>query len=242
MYILTIKRTTILLSAAFLLIGCSSQPPIFNAHKLEEPKGYFTEEETIKCVESEIEFIEQEGDLFLFYVEVESNAEDTLVIYPTEIYLEVVEDMDNQKNQYAERYFALDPEIEIMAINRMMKEEDGRHDAATAENVIFGVISVFADLSSEREDKGAAVITYVIETGVNQVNEEVYHSNAEEDLEASKDFWKNEIMNESVLNPGDTIGGLVYLPFSNSAELFKVIIPVCDLPGSHLFKQVQINN
>jgi len=231
----------LLLASVLLLAGCASQPPIFKAQKLEEPQGYFTEEETIQCAKSKIEFIIQDGDLFLFYVEVESNSDDVLAIYPTEIYLEVVEDIDNQGKLYTERYFALDPEREIMAINQMIKEEDGRHDVATAENVIFGVVSIIADLSSEREDKGAAVITDVFETGINQVSEETYHSNAEEDLEASKDFWKNEVLNESVLNPGDTIGGLVYLPFSNNAEIFKVIFPVCDLPESHLFRQVQIN-
>jgi hypothetical protein len=105
----------------------------------------------------------------------------------------------------------------------------------------LGVISVIADLSSEREDKGTAVFTDVFGTGINQVNEEAFYSNVEDDLEASKDFWKNEILNESVLNPGDTIGGLVYLPFSDTAELFKVIIPVCAIPESHLFRQVRLN-
>jgi hypothetical protein len=241
MFRLKITGMIFLLVAAFLLAGCASQPPIFNAQKLEEPQGYFTEEETIQCAKSKIEFIRQEGDLFLFYVEVESNAEDVLIIDPTEIYLEVVEDIDNQDKIYSERYFALDPEIEIMAINRMMREEEGRHDGATAGNIIFGVLNVVTDLASEREDKGEAVIGDVVEAGMSQVNEETYHSNTKEDLEASKDFWKNEVLNESVLNPGDTIGGLVYLPFSNTAKLFKVIIPVCNPPESHLYRQVQIN-
>jgi hypothetical protein len=212
MFRLKFTMMIFLLAATLLLAGCSSQPPIFKAQKLEEPEGYFTEEETIQCAQSKIEFTSQDGDLFLFYVEVESKSEDITVIHPTEIYLEVVEDIDNEEMLYTERYFALDPKREVIAINQMIKEEDGRHDVATAENVIFGVVSIFADISSEREDKGAAIIIDVFETGINQVNEEIYHSNAEEDLEASKDFWKNEVLNESILNPGETIGGLVYLP------------------------------
>jgi len=241
MFRLKITRMIFLLTAVFLLAACASQPPIFNAQKLEEPEGYFTEEETDPCANSKIEFISQDGDLFLFYVEVESNSEDVLAIYPTEIYLEVVENIDKQEKLYTERYFALDPKREVMAINQMMKEEDDRHDVATAENVIFGVVSVIADLSSNRDDKESAVVMDVFNTGINQVNNEIYHSSAEKDMEEMKNFWKNEVLNESVLNPGDTIGGLVYLPFSNTAELFKVIIPVCDLPELHLFRQVQIN-
>ena len=240
-----IIKTAFSLTAVAFLVGCSAHqtiaPPIFTAQPLEEPIGYYSEEETIECAESQIEFIRQEGDLFLFYVEIESTVENAIVIYPAEIFLEVVEDINNQDKLYTERYFAVDPEMEIAAINRMMKEEDDRHDGATVENVIIGVISVIADLSSEREDKGAAVFTDVFGTGINQVNEEEYHSNEEEDLEANIDFWKNEVLNESVLNPGDIIGGLVYLPFSSTAELFKVIIPVCAIPESHLFRQVQIN-
>ena len=128
-----------------------------------------------------------------------------------------------------------------MAINQMQKEEENRHDVATAENVLFGVISVIADISSDREDKEAAVFMDIFNTGANQVNNEIYHTNAEKDLEEMKNFWKNEVLNESVLNFGDTTGGLVYLPFSNTAEIFKVIIPVCNIPDSHLFRQVQIN-
>ena len=241
MFRFKITQTIFLLAAVLILAGCASQPPIFNARKLEEPEGYFTEDEAIQCAISRIEFISQDGDLFLFYVEVESNSEDVLAIYPTEIYLEVVEDIDNKENLYTERYFTLDPKREIMAINKMIREEDNRHDVATAENVLFGVVSVIADLSSDRHDKEAAVVTDIFNTGANQVSNEMYHTNAEKDLEEMKNFWKNEVLNESVLNTGDTIGGLVYLPFSNTAQLFKVIIPVCDQPDSHLFRQVQIN-
>ena len=241
MFRLKITRMIFLLTAALLLAGCASQPPIFKAQQLEKPEGYFTEEETIQCANSRVEFISQDGDLFLFYVEVESNSEDVLTIYPTEIFLEVVEDIDQQEKLYTERYFALDPKREVMEINQMQKEEEDRHDLATAENVIFGVVSVIADLSSNRDDKETAVVMDIFNTGANQVNNEIYHSNAEKDLEEMKNFWINEVLNESLLNPGDTIGGLVYLPFSNTAEIFKVIIPVCDLPELHLFRQVQIN-
>jgi hypothetical protein len=240
-----IIKIAVSLAAVVLLLGCSTHqtiaPPIFTVQPLEEPTGYYSEEEAIECAKSRIEFIRQEGDLFLFYVEVESTVEDVLAIYPTEIYLWVVENIDDQDKLYTERYFAVNPEMEIEAVNRMMRVEDGRHTAATVENIFLGVISVIADLSSEREDKGTAVFTDVFGTGINQVNEEAFYSNVEDDLEASKDFWKNEILNESVLNPGDTIGGLVYLPFSDTAELFKVIIPVCAIPESHLFRQVRLN-
>ncbi len=123
----------------------------------------------------------------------------------------------------------------------MMKEEDDRHDLATAGNIFFGILSVVVDLTSDNEYKEENVAVDVISTGVNQVGEEVFHSDIEKDLEEVKEFWKHEVLNESVLNPGDTIGGLVYLPFSNSAEFFKVIVPVCELPESHLFTQMQIN-
>ena len=128
-----------------------------------------------------------------------------------------------------------------MAIDQMVIEEEQRHDVATTENIVFGVLNVFTDIASDRENKGVAVIEDVVETGINQVNEESYHSDTEEDLKASKEFWKNDVLNESVLYPGDIIGGLVYLPFSKTAKLFKVIAPVCDSPESNLFKQVQIN-
>ncbi|NNG27683.1 MAG: hypothetical protein HKM87_09165 [Ignavibacteriaceae bacterium] len=240
MFRFAITRVIFLLAATALLVGCASHPPIFKAEKLEEPEGYFTEEETIECANSRIEFISQDGALFLFYVEIESNSENAIVIYPAEIYLEVLEEIDGFNKPYADRYFALDPDREIMAINQMMKEEEVRHDVATAENIIFGVVSVIADLSSDREDKEAAVFMNIFNTGANQINNEIYHSNSEQDLEEMKNYWKNEVLNESILNPGNTIGGLVYLPFSNTADLFKVIIPACNLPESHLFRQIQI--
>jgi len=238
-------KLAISLTTVMFLFGCSAyqtiDPPIFNVQQLEEPIGYYSEEEMIECIKSQIEFIGQEGDLFLFYFEIENTAEDVLTIYPTEIYLEVIEDIDNKEKLYTQRYFALDPKMEIAELNRMMREEDGRHTAATVENVFIGVLNVFASLSIEREDKGVAVLTDVFGTGINQVNEETFHSNTKDYLEANKDYWENEVLNESVLNPGDTIGGFVYLPFSKSAELFDIVIPVCELPESHVFRQVQVN-
>lgn len=240
MFRLILTRMIFFFVAGFLIVGCASHPPIFNAQKMEEPEGYFTEDEAIQCAIGKIEFISQDGDLFLFYVEVESNSEIDLIIDPTEIYMEVIEDKNIQNELYTERYYALDPEREIMTINQMHREEETRHDLTTAENVLFGVVSVIADISSDREDKGAAVFMDIFNTGANQVNNEIYHENTKQDLEEMKNFWKNEVLNQSILNPGDTIGGLVYLPFSITAELFKVIIPVCEQPYSHLFRQVQI--
>jgi hypothetical protein len=224
-----------------LLAGCASQPPLFNAHKLEKAQEILTEEESTQCTNTYVEFIRQEGDLFLFYVEIENNSEDVLDVYPTDIHLEVVEDTQDPEMKYIERHYALDPVEEIMTIDEMMNDEEKRHENATTENVVFGALNVFVDLASDREDKGSAVIEDIVGTVGNQVNEEAYHEEVGDDLKESKEFWKNEVLNQSDLYPDEVIGGLVYLPFSKTAKLFKVVIPVCDSPESSLFKQVQIN-
>lgn len=239
MFRINIIRVILLLAAASLLAGCASQQPLFKANRIEE-RGEDIPEETINCVNTYAEFIRQEGDLFLFYVEIESNSKGILEIYPTDIHMEIVEDIEDPEMKYIERHYALDPVAEVMAIDQMMHEEEKRHEGATTENVVFGVMNVFVDLASEREDKGAAVIGDIFETGINQANEESYHNDVKEDMKASKEFWKNDVLNETDLYPDEIIGGLVYIPFSRTARLFKVVIPVCESPESHLFKQVKI--
>ena len=239
-------KITILVTAALILIGCSSQytiapPPIFTAQPVEEETGYFSEDVAERCVPTYVEFIGQEEDLFLFYVEVENILEDKIVVHPAEIYLEVVEERGNPNSDIAQRFFAVDPQREIAEINRMIKEEESRHGGATAENIILGVFSVIADFASDIENKEVAVISDVFNTGVNQVNEDTFHSDVEKELAEVKAFWENEVLNKSVVEPGETVGGLVYLPFSRRAEVFKVVIPVCEQPQSYLFRQVQIN-
>lgn len=242
MFKVRIEQIILFFAAAILLVGCGSAPPIFKANKLEEIQTENNEIDTMQCVSTYIEFIQQEGDLFLFYVEIESNSEEILEIYPTDIHMEIVKDLEDPEMKYIERHYAMDPVAQVMEIDRMMHEEEKRHEGATTENVVFGVMNVFVDLASEREDKGPAVIGDIFETGINQANEETYHSDVKEDLKASKEFWKNEVLNETDLYPDEVIGGLVYLPFSKTARLFKVVIPVCESPESHLFKQVQIND
>ena len=236
----------VLVIAALLLVSCSSQytiapPPIFTAQPLEEQTGYFSEETAEQCVPTYVEFIEQEEDLFLFYVEIENTLKDTIAIHPAEIFLEVVEERGNLNSELTMRYFAIDPEREIAEINRLIEEEESRHDGATAGNIIFGVFNVIADLASNIEHKEEAVVVDVFNTGMNQVDEEVYHSDVEKELAGIKAFCENEVLNKSVVEPGKTVGGLVYLPFSKRADVFQVVIPVCELPHSSLFRQFQIN-
>jgi hypothetical protein len=163
------------------------------------------------------------------------------IYFPAEIFLEVVEARYIPKNDVTERYFAIDPEREIAKLNKMIKEEESRHSSATAENIIWGVFSVIADVASDIDNKEAAVISDIFNTGVNQANEEAFHSDVEKELTEVKAFWENEVLNKSVVKPGKTVGGLVYLPFSKRAEVFKVVIPICELHHSSLFRQVQIN-
>jgi hypothetical protein len=239
-------KFTILVTAALILIGCSSQhtiapPPIFTVQPLENETGYYSEDEAEQYISTYVEFIGQEEDHFLFYVEIENILEDGIVVYPAKIFLEAVEEKGATNSNSTMRYFAIDPEREIAEINRMIEEEESRHDGATAGNIIFGMFNVIADLASNIEHKEEAVVVDVFNTGMNQVDEEVYHSDVEKELKEIKDFWKNEVLNESIIKPGETVSGLVYLTFSKRAEIFKVVIPVCEQPYSSLFRQVQIN-
>jgi hypothetical protein len=241
-----IKKLAALVSAALILFGCSAHhtiapPPIFTAQPLEEETGYYSKELKEQCVYTYMEFIGQEEDLFLFYVEIENILEDGIVVHPAEIYLEVIEEKGNPIGNNTMRYFAIDPEREIAEINRMIKEEESRHSGATAENIIWGVFNVIAAFASDIENKEEAVIVDVFNTGMNQVDEEVFHSDVEKELAEIKDFWENEVLNHSIVEPGETVGGFVYLPFSKRAEVFKVLIPVGENPHSYLFRQVQIN-
>lgn len=240
-----LNKLAILLTATVLLFGCSAHhkitPPIFTAQLLKTQTDYYSEGDAEQYAATYIEFVGQEEDLFLFYVEVESISEDPITVYPAEIYLEVVEGIGNPNRIYKKRYFALDPEREIAAINRMMEEEDARYNGLVAMNLILAVFSFAADLTSETENTEETATTDVANTAMNQVNEEIIHTDLVNDLEEKKDFWKNEVLNESILNPGDTVGGLVCLPFSDNAVIFQVIIPVFALRESNLFRQVQIN-
>jgi len=217
------------------------QQPIFDIQKIEEQTGYFSEDISAGCSSTYLEFVRQEGDLFLFYTEIKNNSQDTLVVYPQEIYLEVVKDYDEQDDQMTNRYFAIDPAHEIDLIDHQMKEEKDRHTEATVLNVVFGVFNTVANLVGDSDYKEESVATTVFNTGVSQVDEEIYHADTEKDLNEIKDFWMNSILNEPVVCPDDTVSGLVYLPYSPTAEIFKVVIPVCGFPDSFLFKQVQRN-
>ena len=234
-----------LLIIAVLLAGCSAreiiQQPLFDVQPIEEQNGYFSEDELIECSNTYLKFVRQEGDLFLFYTEIKNNSEDTLAVYPQEIYLEVVKNYNEQNDQNADRYFAIDPAHEIELTDKQLEEESNRHEGATALNVFFGVFSTVVDLASDIGNKAEVVANDILNTGANQVNEEIYHSDSKKNLEEIKTFWMNDMLNESFICPGDTARGLLYLPYSNTAETFKVVIPVCGFPDSFMFRQYQTN-
>lgn len=245
MFKIKLTKVIYLLSVSILLLGCSAHevmhPPLFDVHQIENETGYFSEDESVGCSSAYVEFVQQEGSLFLFYTEISNNSEDTLIVYPQEIYLEVIKDFNDQNDQTSNRYFAIDPSHEIEVIDKQLKEESNRHDNSTAMNIFFGLFTTVVDLASDVENKGEAVVNDIFNTGANQVGEEIYHSDSKKSLNEIKNFWMNDILNEKYICPGDTARGLLYLPYSNTAETFKVVIPVCGFPDSFMFRQFQTN-
>ncbi len=81
MFGLKTARKVFLLTSACLLAGCAP-PPLFNVQLLRTQTDYNSEGEAEQCAATYIEFVGQEEDLFLFYVEVEGISEDPITVIP----------------------------------------------------------------------------------------------------------------------------------------------------------------
>lgn len=218
------KFCSVFLMAVSIFSGCSSQS-VFDVSVLEEGKEYYMGKEVVSCSDesgkSILNFEEQSGDFFVFFLHLENTSNDSYEIHPEQIFMEVNDLVREEEGKKKVVYnYAVDPERELEWIEEDIEERETEQVVATTTNCLFGLFSVVHDISNDEDEDDIG-----FEWAGNLVADRVDYEMDMDELMASKEFWQNEVLRITTLHPGDKIGGLVFLPIVQSANNFSLIIP-----------------
>ena len=228
----------ILIVSVLFVFGCSSQP-MFDVLIDENDVDYYQGRQVISRddghVKTMVNFERQDGNCFVYYLYVHNISEETFIVQPEQVYMEVTDfkTSDTAKDVVIYSY-AVDPEQEIDAIENDMKDRKTEHTVGTATNCLFGLFSVVHDVSNDDED---ADIGY--DWAGNLAEEQADYEYDMDEMNASKEFWANNVLRTTTLHPDEKIGGLIYIPFTPQAQEFNLVIPAMENEHVYSFKQIK---
>ncbi len=230
----------ITIAIALSLMGCAERP-IFKLDSMEKEVEYYNGNEVITLEDdfgiSSLEFVEQNGAEFVFFVYVVNKDHEKILFKPDGILVEVIKG-DHSDKDYPQIVNAIDPERRIKSIEKSMQDRESEHDTETGINAIFGLFSVTAELIEDdpEEAVGEAVIW-----ADNQAAENYDYEHDMNNMQMQKSFWKNEVLRKTTLGKDEEIGGLVQIPVIENAQKIKVVIPFGNTNHEYFYLQKKIN-
>lgn len=243
------KTTTMLnaiwiLLVSILLMSCGSAP-VYKITSMEDMVDYSDGTEFVTKEDdytaTSLEFDDMNSEHIVFYVQAYNKVEEPLTFRPEDISIEYL-DANMTPFYGGKKSFAVNPEKRIDQLNEELSNRETWHEAATGLNIVFGLFSVIADVADDDDEDDAFEIArdVAVFTG-NQINENADYEMDKGELNAQKQFWKNEVLRTTDLGKEELIGGLVFIPFNPSANYVKLEVPIGNSIHSYLFKQMRIN-
>ncbi|MFC2135364.1 hypothetical protein ACFLTH_12190 [Bacteroidota bacterium] len=240
----TILNLIGLILLTIFLMSCAPSP-VYRVTSLEDLTEYidgeeFTTKEDDQAASS-IEFEDYTNDNLVFYIQMANKSDSLLTIHPEYI---TIETLNSEMLSYFNPRiaYAIDPNEQIDMLNSEIKNRDNWHDAATGLNILFGLVSIIADVADDDDRNDAyEVAEDIAVVAGNQINEEIDYDIDMNDLNSEKEFWKNGVLRITTLDKEEQIGGLVFLPFNPNARFIKIEIPIGNSKHSYLYKQFRIN-
>ena len=225
--------------------GCAEMP-VYKIVSEDEQKDYYQGREIVArnddIAKTTLEIDGQSENNYVFYLTVTNNSSESLSVHPEDIYLEL---LDEEKQPVfingQNTVYALDPETRINEINSDIKSRDTWHGFATGINIITAFVDVASALSDDYDHKGERVGNSIANGVDAQLNENSNYEYDIDNMKSDKNFWQNEALRITDLQPGETIGGLVFVPEHNEIKYMRLCIPLDSVEHVYLLKTIRVN-
>ncbi len=228
------------IALALSLMGCAERP-VFKLDSMENEVDYYNGNQVVSWEDdyavTSLEFIEQNGVEFVFYVYALNKDDEKILFKPDDIIVEVLE-KNSIEGDYPSIVNVKDPERQIKSIEKSMQDRESDHDVETGLNAIFGLFSVTAEIIENDPDEA------VFEAAVwadNQVRDNYEYEYDMDNMRMAKSFWKNEALRKTTLGKDEEIGGIIHVSVIENARKIKVTVPVGNTFHEYYYLQKQIN-
>lgn len=238
------KRYLLFVLILVITAGCSSGQ-LYKVDPLDEKELYNGREIVTKESENSIVSVEFDGlseGQFIFYVDVQNLKNQPAIIDPAEIFAEALQSDLLSIDRRFPIFHAINPENEIDAINKGIKSRKTFHEIATGANAAFTLLSIIGTLADNNSRNDAHKIIHKVGRWADvQIREEIDYDASMKDMEAKKEFWRNEALQLTELEQDEVIGGLIFIPFNPKVKYLRVVVPVENEDFEFLFKVVEVN-
>lgn len=238
------KHVIILVLLAVFSAGCMSVRvyKVVPEERTELINGREISEQENGTAAVSFEFDGQSEDNFVFYIHVFNKSNEKIFVSPVNISAEMLNhDRAPLRDRDGSVVFALDPEKQIEKIEKEMARAESWHDVSTGFNIFAAVVDVAATLSSDHRHKALKAGAEIAYWGTKQAVETEIHKDNIRLMNRDREFWKNEVLRDSEIYPGEEIGGLVFIPKNNHAKYIRLNFQAGDSDYSFLFRQEKID-
>jgi len=241
-------KTSIKISAILPLvfIACYVAPtPIFRMETVEDNNQKFwlhgREYTRLIAKKSEviIAFDGVAGNRITFNIEILNNDSASIIVSPdlfTGYYL-------NSKMEpipVNAKYNAIDPETEILEIDKTLSRENARYAGESGTKALFSLFDLAADIATIGEPKTEREIREEqqqdLERQIQDERNKNYHFNTENSLSYKKSKWESDALRKTTLPPDYSVSGKLVFPFKSYSHFMKVIFNEGDDNKQIIFK------
>lgn len=244
-----IKNLLFIVFLAFVLQSCGTN---YTALKSLEKNitsyngiDYIQKEDTINNYKLVCSYSHNNPDYYVMFVEFFNYSNDTITLDPDKFRIKTGLISDNMFFPKTSNK-ALIPEAEI---RRIIEENNNLSTKTKNKQVALGILSllnigVMVARAASSDDEPADLSPHVAiqSTLISEMANAKYYEESDRIRNLSeKEFWENEALRKTVLNPGEKVKGYVMFPISeSSSDIIKLLFPLNHTSFEFLYQKVSI--
>ncbi|MBX3044440.1 MAG: hypothetical protein KIT33_12970 [Candidatus Kapabacteria bacterium] len=223
-----------------IIVACHTPRPLSKLKVTDEEKISWWQGSQVVSMDyygllTQITYLESTPEFYIFHVSAINKSDVTYMIDPAEFVFDIDKFRDASLVKYADgkyldttsddrfvkvinmrtRYYAINPELQILQIEHNISRSDAELRNAVARQVVGEIISTTADVAAavKSDDTPEARLDRSIQRADRH---EYYRSDLDSrsnDIESSKmvkNVWANETLRKTTLYPNYEVGGLVF--------------------------------
>ena len=233
------KRVIIAIISVFIFAGCA-QVNVLSVQSLEKEKEIYNGREvSYKVDDNYVTELEVDGinsGKIYFYLYIKNKTDKNIEIRPDEMYLKSFYSEKDLEEGNGIKHWAFDPETALDEIKDDMDKAKNWKDAAIGLNCCFSFFSFISHISSDDEYELIEAVDDAAGFAVRHAVIESEFKGEMRDLNSEKEFWRNEVLRRTNLNPGEEIGGIVVMPLKEKIKFLRVTIPFEKTEHTYLYE------
>lgn len=224
------------------LLSCTPAA-VYRLHPVAGETRWLFGQEFVSSADSSVEvsvaFDRTWENLLVFEVEIVNISGQMVTVSPEQFYYLPLVSLEQLLED--KRYFAVDPEEELLEIDKRISRQNANHRTYAALDATATVVDVAEDIVTigqpKTEQEVESDIQDNLERDAARRDEEITHENRIINLNELRDTWAFTTLRKTTLANEETVSGKVYFPCHPRAPYLQVHVPIGASLNNFIFQQ-----